>query len=124
LMYVEGMFCRLPIISYDHGGQTDFLEDGKTGYLIPLNDQEAFKERLEWLIHDSELRETMGEYNLALSKRLTVRQCASRYEQLFADMTSAKTSSCALTDRHTAAAMTDPRRRKESKPTLAGAIDR
>jgi glycosyltransferase involved in cell wall biosynthesis len=124
LMYVEGMFCRLPIISYDHGGQTDFLEDGKTGYLIPLNDQEAFKERLEWLIHDSELRETMGEYNLTLSKRLTVRQCASRYEQLFADMISAKTLSRASAGRHSDAAITDPRRRKPSKSSLAGAIDR
>jgi glycosyltransferase involved in cell wall biosynthesis len=124
LMYVEGMFCRVPIISYDHGGQTDFLEDGKTGYLIPLNDQEAFKERLESLVQDSELRQTMGEYNLTLSKRFTVTQCASRYEQLFVDMISAKASSRALSGGDPAAAINDPRRRKESKPSLAGAIDR
>jgi glycosyltransferase involved in cell wall biosynthesis len=95
LMYVEGMSCRLPIISYDRGGQTDFLEDGKTGFLIPLNSQEVFKQRLESLIEDSKLRETMGEYNLTVSKRFTVRQCALQYEQLFGDMISAKASSCA-----------------------------
>jgi glycosyltransferase involved in cell wall biosynthesis len=83
LMYVEGMFCQLPIITYNHGGQTDFLEDGKTGFLIPLNDQDMFQQRLEWLVQNLELRRNMGKYNLALSKRFTVEQCALQYEQIF-----------------------------------------
>jgi glycosyltransferase involved in cell wall biosynthesis len=83
LMYLEGMFCRLPIITYNHGGQTDFLEDGKTGFLIPLNDQDMFQQRLEWLVKNLELRRNMGNYNLALSKRFTVEQCALQYEQIF-----------------------------------------
>ena len=84
------MFCRLPIISYDHGGQRDFLEDGKTGFVIPLNHQERFKERLESLTQNAKLREEMGEYNLKLSKRFTIQQCASRYEELFEDVISGK----------------------------------
>jgi glycosyltransferase involved in cell wall biosynthesis len=83
LMYVEGMFCRLPIITYDHGGQSDFLQDGKTGFLVPLNDQDRFRQRLECLIQNPELRTTMGDYNLALSRRFTVEHCASRYEHIF-----------------------------------------
>ena len=70
LMYVEGMFCRLPIVTYDHGGQTDFLENGKTGFLVSLNDQDAFRQRLEWLIQKPEIRKTIGDYNLALSSDL------------------------------------------------------
>jgi len=86
LMYLEGMFCRLPIISYDHGGQTDFLEDGKTGFLVPLNDQETFRRRLEWLIQSPDVCKTMGEYNLTLSRRFTIEHCASRYEQIFEEV--------------------------------------
>ena len=86
LMYVEGMFCGLPIITYDHGGQADFLENGKTGFLVSLNDQEAFRQRLELLIQNPRLRKTMGDYNVALSKRFTVRRCASRYEHIFNEM--------------------------------------
>jgi glycosyltransferase involved in cell wall biosynthesis len=86
LMYVEGMFCRLPIITYDHGGQADFLEDGKTGFLVRLNDQDAFRQRLEWLLQNPEARKTMGAYNLALSKRFTIEHCASRYESIFNEM--------------------------------------
>jgi glycosyltransferase involved in cell wall biosynthesis len=83
LMYVEGMFCRLPIVTYDHGGQTDFLVDGKTGFLVHLNDQDAFRQRLEWLIQKPEIRKTIGDYNLALSRRFTIEHCAFRYECMF-----------------------------------------
>ena len=83
LMYVEGMFCRLPIVTYDHGGQTDFLVDGKTGFLVHLNDQDAFRQRLEWLIQKPEIRRTIGDYNLALSRRFTIEHCAFRYECMF-----------------------------------------
>jgi glycosyltransferase involved in cell wall biosynthesis len=86
LMYVEGMFCRLPIVTYDHGGQTDFLEDGRTGFLVHLNDQDAFRQRLEWLIQNPGVRKTMRDYNLALSRRFTIEHCASRYEQIFNEM--------------------------------------
>ena len=40
LVFLEGMAAGLPVVCYDHGGQTDFLEDGATGYLVPLNDRE------------------------------------------------------------------------------------
>src|SRR5438067_13510359 len=72
LMYVEGMFCRLPIITYDHGGQADFLENGKTGFLVSFNNREAFRQRVEWLIQNPEVRKSMGGYNVALSQQFTI----------------------------------------------------
>jgi glycosyltransferase involved in cell wall biosynthesis len=35
LMYVEGMFCRLPIVTYDHGGQGDFLRTARPDIFSP-----------------------------------------------------------------------------------------
>jgi glycosyltransferase involved in cell wall biosynthesis len=122
LMYVEGMFCGLPIISYDHGGQRDFLEDGKTGFVIPLNNQEIFQDRLESLTGNAQLRESMGKHNLRLSKRFTIEQCASRYEQLFENVISGKISSYDSLGRNGNSGFNDSRRRKKSKPDLAGAI--
>ena len=125
LMYVEAMFCRLPIITYNHGGQSDFLEDGKTGFLVSLNDQEMFRQRLEWLIQNPEVGQDDGRWdNLALSRRFTIRQCALQYEQLFENIISAKTSSCASAGGRSGAAASDSSRRKESTPSLAGAIDK
>lgn len=87
LMYVEGMFCGLPIVTYDNGGQTDFLEDGRTGFLVRLNDQGRFQNAVEKLINDSNLRRAMGQYNRNLSQRFTIGHCAAQYESVFQEMT-------------------------------------
>jgi glycosyltransferase involved in cell wall biosynthesis len=34
LVFLEAMAYRLPIICFDHGGQTDFLNDGETGFVV------------------------------------------------------------------------------------------
>jgi glycosyltransferase involved in cell wall biosynthesis len=88
LMYVEAMFCRLPIITYDHGGQSDFLRDGKTGYLIRLNDEAALQQATERLVGEPDLRRKMGDFNVALAEEFTIGRCAARYERIFEDMIS------------------------------------
>jgi glycosyltransferase involved in cell wall biosynthesis len=42
LVFLEAMAFGLPIICFDHGGQTDFLTSGETGFVIQLNNQDAF----------------------------------------------------------------------------------
>jgi glycosyltransferase involved in cell wall biosynthesis len=123
LMYVEGMFCRLPVITYDHGGQTDFLKDGKTGFLIPLNDRKGFRQRLEWLAQNPELREAMGDYNLALSRRFTVDRCALQYEEIFQEMISSKPATSDAVRWSSDANTHDLQASKGSKESLARAID-
>ncbi len=124
LMYVEAMFCRLPIITYNHGGQTDFLEDGKTGFLVSLNDQDGFRQRLELLAQNPELRETMGAYNLALSRRFTVDRCASQYETIFEEMISSEPSTVIPVGRCSDANARDFQDSKGSNESSARASDR
>src|SRR5262249_27477385 len=50
LVFLEAMACGLPIVCYDHGGQTDFLESSTTGFLVPLNDMQSFAESCRRLI--------------------------------------------------------------------------
>jgi hypothetical protein len=64
----------------------------------------------------------MGKHNLRLSKRFTIEQCASRYEQLFENVISGKISSYDSLGRNGNSGFNDSRRRKKSKPGLAGAI--
>ena len=63
LVFLEAMACGLPVICYAHGGQTDFLRDQETGYLLPLNDADLFAERCQQLVGSPELRKTMGVHN-------------------------------------------------------------
>jgi glycosyltransferase involved in cell wall biosynthesis len=86
LMYVEAMFCSLPIVTYDHGGQTDFLEGERSGALVPLNDRARFASALRALIEDPVARQNAGRHNLMLSERFTIQACAARYETIFRSM--------------------------------------
>jgi glycosyltransferase involved in cell wall biosynthesis len=64
LVFLEAMACSLPVVCYDHGGQTDFLEDRSTGFLVALDDLDRFKRSCRELVSDGALRSTMGEQNL------------------------------------------------------------
>lgn len=83
LVYIEAMHSGLPVVSFDNGGHTEFLENEKTGFIVTLGDKEKFRNACNILIENSELRKTMGEYNINLSKNFTIEKCASRYEALF-----------------------------------------
>lgn len=83
LVFLEAMACSLPIICYDYGGQTDFLEDGRTGYLLKLNDQVNLADRCKQLIQGAEMRKQMGSYNKQRVEELFIDRCAMRYETLF-----------------------------------------
>ncbi len=57
----EAMSAGLPVVAYDCvAGPSDLIEDGKNGFLIPLFDDENFKEKLELLMNDESIRKEMG----------------------------------------------------------------
>ena len=86
LVFLEAMASGLPIVCYDHGGQTDFLENGATGYLIPLNDRGGFEQACGLLIKDRDLRRRMGQENLQRVQEFFIDRCAERYERVFSDV--------------------------------------
>ena len=83
LVYLEAMHCGLPVIAARPGGQEDYLEDGRTGYLVAPHDVAALHRALERLVADPELRATMGARNRAAAQRFTVASAAGAYEDLF-----------------------------------------
>jgi len=84
LVFLEAMAAGLPVVCYDSGGQADFLSDGETGWLVPLNDLSRFTERCAALIRDRDLRGTVGRANLARVEEYYIEACATRYETAFA----------------------------------------
>jgi glycosyltransferase involved in cell wall biosynthesis len=83
LVFLEAMACGLPIICYNHGGQTDFLANGATGYLLPLNDLVGFESHCRMLIKESGLRARMERENLKRVEDLFIDRCGQRYESVF-----------------------------------------
>jgi glycosyltransferase involved in cell wall biosynthesis len=83
ITFLEAMACGLPIICYDHGGHTDFLRDQETGYLVPLNNINLFKEHCGSLIRNPMLRKAMGKTNKFRVKEFSIDRCALKYEIIF-----------------------------------------
>lgn len=89
LVFLEAMASGLPVVCYNHGGQTDFLEDKATGRLLPLNDLSGFERACRSLIEDRVMRQQIGKENLKRVEELFIDRCAERYEAVFAEAISA-----------------------------------
>lgn len=83
IVFLEAMECGLPVVCYDRGGQRDFLRDGKTGFLVPLGDREAFSRRLAELLVGPTLRSEIRAHNKAYVRNFYIENVAERYLSIF-----------------------------------------
>lgn len=83
LVYLEAMCVGLPVVTFDHGGQVDFLRDGENGALVTSGDVAALGAALARLSTDPETVARIRETNLAQAPHHFVERCAERYETLF-----------------------------------------
>ena len=83
LVFLEAMACGLPVVCYDHGGQTDFLVDGVTGSVVPLNELELFMQRCLRLIDQPEKRDEISHENRLRVEEFYIGHCAKLHEELF-----------------------------------------
>ena len=75
----EAMACGLPVIAYDVGGIKYMIEDGKSGFVIPLDDVNMLKDRIEQLITKPDLCRTMGKRSKVLAvKKYNVKTIAKQ----------------------------------------------
>ena len=83
LVFAEAMAQGLPIVCYDHGGQTDFLTDGVNGCVVPLNDLGAFTAAVHELASNDAKRAAISTRNRQDVEQYFIETCARKYEQLF-----------------------------------------
>lgn len=57
---LEAMAMKKPVVANAHGGSTEIVEDGTTGYLVEPNNAALMTQKLASLIKDPEKREKMG----------------------------------------------------------------
>ncbi len=57
---IEAQLCGKPVVATDVGGVRDTFINNETGFSVPAGDENFFSEKLELLISDKSLRETMG----------------------------------------------------------------
>jgi glycosyltransferase involved in cell wall biosynthesis len=82
LVFIEAMYCGLPIVATTVGGQEDFLQDGKTGFLVAPGDPLALKNALARVLDNGEWASNASEENKRLAAQYSVENTALRYEKM------------------------------------------
>jgi glycosyltransferase EpsD len=60
LNIVEAMLCGKPVLASVNRGHRELVKEGKTGFLIQLEDVQLFPQKINLLRNDISLRMSMG----------------------------------------------------------------
>lgn len=60
MVYLEAQSCGLPVVAVENGGVPEVVENGKTGFLLPLSDMPAYVNAMDLLLRDPKRRHRMG----------------------------------------------------------------
>lgn len=71
LVQQEAMACGLPLIVTRNAGGEDLIEEGKTGFLIPVGAPDAIADKIEWFARNRSQLPTMSEAARRKAESLT-----------------------------------------------------
>jgi glycosyltransferase involved in cell wall biosynthesis len=74
LVQLEAMACGIPLITTPNAGGSDIVTDGVEGFVIPVRDVEALKEKLDWCYTHPEELAQMGQAARQKAEQLTWKQ--------------------------------------------------
>lgn len=84
----ESFECGVPAVSYDCPcGPKEVISDGKTGFIVHVDDEQAMADRICQLIEDVDLRKKMGETAKKEAKKYQINSIIDRWMQLFRELT-------------------------------------
>jgi GalNAc-alpha-(1->4)-GalNAc-alpha-(1->3)-diNAcBac-PP-undecaprenol alpha-1,4-N-acetyl-D-galactosaminyltransferase len=79
----EAQSAGLPVIAFDCiAGPSDLIENDKNGYLIPLFNYSQFEEKLRYLMENSVLIESMGDYARRSIKKFEAQIISEKFYNL------------------------------------------
>ncbi len=61
LVYLEANACGMPVIGSDIGGTREAIDDGVTGFVVSLDNENEIYEKTKLLLGDKALRDKMGQ---------------------------------------------------------------
>ena len=84
LVITEAMECGVPVVSYQCPyGPKDIITNGKDGFLVPLNDEQALADRICMLIEDETMRHNMGQVAKSNAKSYQIERIIEQWKETF-----------------------------------------
>ena len=88
LVIIEAMCFGLPVVATNWRGIPSIVEDGRSGFLVPINDSQLLSEKLGLLLRDEALRKKMGKYGRdTYLKTFSLDQFYENHEMFFNEVT-------------------------------------
>lgn len=73
LVQQEAMICGLPLIVTANAGGEDLIEEGKTGFLVPIRSAEKIAEKINWFAENRDCLEEMSNASRRKAAQITWR---------------------------------------------------
>ena len=86
MVALESMACGTPVIASHVGGLIHLVEDGVTGYHVPVEDPQALSTRIASLLRDKALRYRMGHDAFAFAKKYSWDNISNRMIKLYSGL--------------------------------------
>ncbi len=83
MVALEAMACGVPVVASQVGGLAFLVQDGVTGFTVPVDDPQALADRLTRLICDPELRDKLGKQASAVAADYAWEKIAARIVDLY-----------------------------------------
>lgn len=83
---LEAMASGQPIVAVNAGALSELCQEGRNGYLFPLDDDESLAEALSKIITDPALRSQMSKESLAIAKTHDLNTTLARFEAIYGSL--------------------------------------
>ena len=83
MVALEAMACGTPVVASEVGGLAFLVQDGVTGFTVPVDDPSALADRLLHIITDPELKKKLGQQAAELAQDYDWHLIAERILQLY-----------------------------------------
>jgi glycosyltransferase involved in cell wall biosynthesis len=80
---MEAMAGGLPCVVTDAGGCREIVDDGETGFVVPIGDDQKLADRIVMLLADPRLRYQMGQKGRQSMYEYNCDRMAERYRRLY-----------------------------------------
>ncbi|HEX7975876.1 MAG TPA: glycosyltransferase [Anaerolineales bacterium] len=86
MVALEAMACGTPVVASQVGGLAFLVQDGETGFTVPVDEPQALAERLARLLDDPDLRRKMGLQAAAFAQEYAWDKIAARILKLYEEV--------------------------------------
>ncbi len=86
MVALEAMACGVPVVASQIGGLAYLVQDGVTGYTVPVDEPVELAKRITMLLQDPSLRDSMGEQAVRLAQDYAWDKIAAKLQPVYESM--------------------------------------